>query len=1045
MAPSHDMVPRRTFGSGTRLTIFLGAALVVQSAYLALSQSPNLFYIGNVLAHAFGGLVLSIPLVVLGVRGVRAAQRAGGPAASFGALAVLLFVAAVLAAIALVIVENTRPNRWILNLHIGLASGAVLATVAAMATHARHVAPGGSAKGSLARHAYRTTVGATVTAFALVAIWSLLGSVSRNGDGRIQNPSRPPMEMAGEAMGGADGPFFPSSAETSTGGRVPSNFFMTSKSCKRCHADIYDAWESSAHHFSSFNNQWYRKSIEYMQSVNSVESSKWCAGCHDHAVVFNGMMDDPIAAFIDTQEAHTGLACNSCHAITHVKGTMGNGGFHIEYPPMHDMAVSENAVLRWLHDFTVRMDPGPHRAVFLKTFHREQTAEFCSSCHKVHLDVPVNNYRWFRGFNEYDNWQASGVSGHGARSFYYPASSMSCADCHMQLLPSDDKGNRDGFVHDHSFLAANTALPVANLDETQLRRTIEFLQKNQVTVDIFGVSAARELEEAERKRHKEGAPALATTFAVGEETAAPVGDVVGSPRQLAPLWAPLDEGDIAVTRGRDARVDVVVRTRGVGHFFPGGTVDAHEVWLELRATDETGRTIFWSGVATEGGAGPVDEGAQFYRAQMVDGHGNVITKRNAWATRAVAWVNLIPPGAADVAHFRLSVPRDCGDTITLEARLNYRKFTHVNTHFSFAGQPAQGEPAPGPGVDRVTPHHDDRDFVEGDVPRDISAEVRETPNLPIVVMDVAEATVQVTDEPMTRANGDPEGPRATDALRWNDYGIGLLRQGDLSGARRAFNHTVTANPDYADGHVNLARVAVREGLLDDAHESLRRALELNDDLAAAHYFMGVVLKEEGRYDDALTHLRRAAASYPKDRVVRNTIGRILFLKREYEAAVAELQQVLAIDPEDLAAHYTLLLCYKGLDRPEDAAVEEALYLRFKADEDAPAILGPYLNANPEDNRMRQMIHEQRSVPAGVIAREVSLRDANGEPYTVLPGEAAEFARRVVERGHRLIEEGQGTERYLGPVEADRVMPISLERIRAGRLTSAATSTGTGSD
>ena len=38
----------------------------------------------------------------------------------------------------------------------------------------------------------------------------------------------------------------------------------------------------------------------------------------------------------------------------------------------------------------------------------------------MHLDVPVNNYRWFRGFNDYDNWQASGVSGQGARSFYYP-------------------------------------------------------------------------------------------------------------------------------------------------------------------------------------------------------------------------------------------------------------------------------------------------------------------------------------------------------------------------------------------------------------------------------------------------------------------------------------------------------------------------------------------------------------------------------------------------------------------------------------------------
>ena len=59
----------------------------------------------------------------------------------------------------------------------------------------------------------------------------------------------------------------------------------------------------------------------------------------------------------------------------------------------------------------------------MKPFMRQDSAEFCSSCHKVHLDQPVNHYRWLRGFNEYDNWQASGVSGQGARSFYYPPKS----------------------------------------------------------------------------------------------------------------------------------------------------------------------------------------------------------------------------------------------------------------------------------------------------------------------------------------------------------------------------------------------------------------------------------------------------------------------------------------------------------------------------------------------------------------------------------------------------------------------------------------------
>ena len=58
----------------------------------------------------------------------------------------------------------------------------------------------------------------------------------------------------------------------------------------------------------------------------------------------------------------------------------------------------------------------------------------------------------------------------------------------------------------------------------------------------------------------------------------------------------------------------------------------------------------------DGGKGPVDPGAHFYRSLQIDAHGNPINKRNAWATRAVVYVHLIPPGAADTVHYRLKIP-----------------------------------------------------------------------------------------------------------------------------------------------------------------------------------------------------------------------------------------------------------------------------------------------------------------------------------------------------------------------------------------------------
>src|SRR5207244_1344810 len=147
----------------------------------------------------------------------------------------------------------------------------------------------------------------------------------------------------------------------------------------------------------------------------------------------------------------------------------------------------------------------------------------------------------------------------------------------------------------------------------------KFLQNNIVSVDIFGISPVREVKSSTASV---SGPQLATTFAVGEEAdlQAAAGDV-----EVAPLMGPLNRVDAVVTPGETYRVEVVVRTRKVGHFFPGGTVDAFDVWLELQASDDSGRVIFWSGMVENGGKGPVEKSAHFYRSLQLDGNGNPIS------------------------------------------------------------------------------------------------------------------------------------------------------------------------------------------------------------------------------------------------------------------------------------------------------------------------------------------------------------------------------------------------------------------------------------
>ncbi len=561
----------------------------------------------------------------------------------------------------------------------------------------------------------------------------------------------------------------------------------------------------------------------------------------------------------------------------------------------------------------------------------------------------MNHYRWIRGFNEYDNWQASGVSGQGARSFYYPAKPAQCADCHMPLTQSKDMGNIAGFVHSHRFPGANTALPTANEDSEQLKITEDFLKDKLLSVDIFALSP----ERGELKAAVAGQSELATTFAVGEEAETKIS--AEGQGEVSPVTAPLNRVQPVVRRGDTVRVDVVVRTKKIGHFFPGGTVDAYDTWLELKGADDKGQTIFWSGMVEDDGKGPVEKGAHFYRSLQVDAHGNRINKRNAWATRAVVYVHLIPPGAADTVHYRVHIPENAGSKITLHARLCYRKFAWWNTQFSFAGIPDPVKQA------EVTPDYDDRQFTFTAPLTGVSARREQIPNLPVEALAETEVTLNVAPHG-ARMPGTEIDLKAEDWQRWNDYGIGLFLQGDLKGAAAAFEKVTEVDPKNPDGWVNIGRAAVQEGDMDRARTVLEKALSLSPNLARAHFFYAKVLRSDGRYDEAADHLRKVVAQYPRDRVALNDLGRILFLQRKYAEAVNMLKSVLAVDPEDLQAHYNLMLCYNGLGDEKQAHEHQVRYLRFKADEASQAITGPYRQLNPEDNNERQAIHEHVSVP-----------------------------------------------------------------------------------
>jgi tetratricopeptide (TPR) repeat protein len=705
--------------------------------------------------------------------------------------------------------------------------------------------------------------------------------------------------------------FTPSLSRTANGKFIPAVALTNDQYCQKCHADVHKGWSQSVHRFSSFNNPPYLASVTETRQValerdGNVQASRWCAGCHDPVPFFSGAFDDPKFDTISHPTAHAGITCTVCHAITHVNSTRGNGDYTIEEPLHYPFAYSENPFLQWVNNQLVKAKPEFHKKTFLKPFHK--TAEFCSTCHKVHLPLALNHYKEFlRGQNHFDPYLLSGVSGHGIRSFYYPPEAKTnCAQCHMPLEASNDFGARlfDGAeelsIHDHLFPAANTGIAWLR-DQPEVIAAHEEFLKGVMRVDIFGV---REGGEIDGKLH------------------API-------RPTVPELKP----------GETYLLETVIRTLKMGHPFTQGTVDSNEVWMDVTVTSG-GRVIGRSGGLDSANGNEVDPWAHFVNVFMLDRDGNRIDRRNPQDIFTPLYNHQIPPGAGQSVQYELALPADLTAPVTVEVKLQYRKFDarymdFVATANEKLGKPIRGDEAGAPYVN----------------------------DLPITTLAVDTVTFPVAGVTQTVENPKLEFP---EWQRWNDYGIGLLLKGKAQLKQAAEAFAEVERLDRWDGPLNLARVYNTEGRLDDAVAALQRAQEYSGTEGFPRWtwswLSGAINRQQGRLEEAITNLssalddsteatRKRKFDFSKDYEVRNLLAQSHFdfgeqlsrrglddeAQQHYETAVAEFEKTLALDPENVAAHRGLQSVYARLGNDALAEEHRKLHETYKPDDNAQGV------------------------------------------------------------------------------------------------------------
>ncbi|HEV3345181.1 MAG TPA: multiheme c-type cytochrome [Pirellulales bacterium] len=703
--------------------------------------------------------------------------------------------------------------------------------------------------------------------------------------------------------------FKPSEAITSTGNFIPARTLMMDDYCLKCHQDAFKGWFHSAHHFSSFNNPAYLASVRETRQValkrdGSVQASRWCAGCHDPVPFFSGAFDNPDFDVVKDSTSQAGITCTVCHAITNVDSTIGNADYTIEEPIHYPFAFSDNRLLQYVNNQLIKAKPSFHKKTFLKDFHK--TAEFCSTCHKVNLPKDVTHYKDFlRGQNHYDPYLLSGVSGHGARSFYYPdKAKTNCSECHMPLEKSSDfgaklfAGAKELSIHSHFFPGANTGLAWFNERPEAIAAEQKFLE-GVMRVDIFGL--------------REG------------------GGIDG--QLIAPLRPDLPK----LKPGQRYLLETVIRTLKVGHLFTQGTVDSNEVWVDVSVTSGD-RVIGRNGGISDDRE--VDPWSHFVNVFMLDREGNRIDRRNPQDIFVPLYNHQIPPGAGQVVHYELQLPADLAEPVTIEMKLQYRKFD--KRYMDYVARSAKPGDNPIRGYTPGEPFHND---------------------LPVTTLAVDRVTLPVEGVELVVETAEP---KIDLWQRWNDYGIGLLLEGqggakgELKQAEEAFARVEELG--RYDGPLNLARVYFTEGRLDEAVHALKRAADYSDPPAppwTMNWLSGQINRQQGHLAEAEKNFRGVLEEktqamidrkfdFSLDYEVINLLGQTLFdlAKQSYGAkrqaqregylrqAVEQFERTLRLDSENVTAHFNLQHLHAQLGDKKKAEEHREKHLRYKLDDNA---------------------------------------------------------------------------------------------------------------
>jgi Cytochrome c554 and c-prime len=331
------------------------------------------------------------------------------------------------------------------------------------------------------------------------------------------------------------------------GAPQPPDPALTAAQCGVCHTAIYKQWQQSMHSHALTSPVTIVQTDEDLagpfDNTASPDPQKFCVNCHSPnvaAVVNQATLPVPVST-----QYTDGVSCTTCHQFDGEPqkgsgGFAGNGqghGYQTGFLPAKTYVGSlDSPVGNSLHTSNSNgqdYNPNPNK--------------LCANCHEVWIDYDHDgvvekglDLALQTTWDEYTEYKTLGGR-------------ETCVSCHMAVVPGLTRaadgaqipGQQltaapDRQIHDHSFPGVDFALDTpAQQQATEAARTALLQSAAYFTIDRRSVGFD-------------------------------------------------DQGDVVF--------GVFLANTGTGHDLPSGFAFARQMWIEITVTDDSGQTIFTSGV-----------------------------------------------------------------------------------------------------------------------------------------------------------------------------------------------------------------------------------------------------------------------------------------------------------------------------------------------------------------------------------------------------------------------------------------------------------------